>query len=274
MERGSIMKATSDWKQMKREGDRITMVTAYDYPSAKQSEAAGLDTLLVGDSLGMTVLGYDSTVQVTMDDMIHHAKAVRRGAPDTYVVVDMPFGSYHGNEDDAVGNVLKLYQQTGANAIKLEGVGCLDIIRRSVAAGVPIVGHLGLTPQSVGVTGFRMQAGTHDAAMQLIEDAKAVEAAGACMVVLEAIPSDLADKITSTLSIPTIGIGAGVDVDGQVLVYHDMLQYGTDRLPKFVKPYADFNTAGVEGLRAYAEAVKAARFPDEDTTYKRKVFEE
>ncbi|GAB3070285.1 3-methyl-2-oxobutanoate hydroxymethyltransferase [Salinicoccus sesuvii] len=268
------MKVTSDWKKMKKEGEKITMVTAYDYPSAKQSEAAGMDTLLVGDSLGMTVLGYNSTVQVTMDDMVHHAKAVRRGAPDTYIVVDMPFGTYHANVDDGVGNAITLYQKTDANAIKLEGSECIDIIRRAVGAGVPVVGHLGLTPQSVGVTGFRMQASDEAAALQLIEDAKAVEAAGASMIVLEAIPSDLARKVTSVLEIPTIGIGAGVDVDGQVLVYHDVLQYGSERLPKFVRPFADFNTTGVEGLKSYAEAVKAGTFPDASTTYKRKVFEE
>ncbi|MCG1008776.1 3-methyl-2-oxobutanoate hydroxymethyltransferase [Salinicoccus sp. ID82-1] len=268
------MKATSDWKQMKEKGEKITMVTAYDYPSAKQSEAAGMDTILVGDSLGMTVLGYASTVQVTMDDMIHHARAVRRGAPDTYVVVDMPFGTYHGNVDDSVQNALDLYQATDANAIKLEGAGCIDIIRRAVAAGVPVVAHLGLTPQSVGVTGFRMQASDEAAAMQLIQDAKAVESAGASMLVLEAIPSDLAEKVTAVLGIPTIGIGAGVNVDGQVLVYHDVLQYGTERLPKFVRPYADFNTAGVQGLKSYVAAVKAGEFPDVSTTYKRKVFEE
>lgn len=268
------MKTTSEWSQMKQNGEKITMVTAYDYPSAKQSEAAGMDMLLVGDSLGMTVLGYTSTVQVTTGDMVHHAKAVRRGAPDTYMVVDMPFGTYHGDSDTSLENVLSLYQQTDANAIKLEGVDCLPVVKRSVRAGVPIVAHLGLTPQSVGVTGFKMQAGTQEAAMQLIEDAKALEAAGASLLVLEAIPSDLAERVTQVLTIPTIGIGAGKEVDGQVLVYHDLLQYGTDRLPKFVKSYADFNTAGVEGLSAYVQAVKNSEFPDEATTYKRKVFEE
>ncbi|GAA3719531.1 3-methyl-2-oxobutanoate hydroxymethyltransferase [Salinicoccus jeotgali] len=268
------MKTTSEWSQMKQNGEKITMVTAYDYPSAKQSEAAGMDMLLVGDSLGMTVLGYTSTVQVTTGDMIHHAKAVRRGAPDTYMVVDMPFGTYHANDDTSLTNMLSLYQQTDANAIKLEGVDCLPIVKRAVRAGVPIVAHLGLTPQSVGVTGFKMQAGTQEAAMQLIEDAKAMEAAGASVLVLEAIPSDLAEKVTEVLTIPTIGIGAGKEVDGQVLVYHDLLQYGTERLPKFVRSYADFNTAGIEGLSAYVQAVKNSEFPDEATTYKRKVFEE
>ncbi|WP_020008605.1 3-methyl-2-oxobutanoate hydroxymethyltransferase [Salinicoccus albus] len=268
------MKTTNELVQMKRDKEKITMVTAYDYPSAKQSEQAGLDTLLVGDSLGMTVLGYDSTVKVTLDDMIHHAKAVRRGAPDTYVVVDMPFGSYHTGDDAGVRNVLDLYRSTGANAVKLEGIECLEIIRRSVSAGVPVCAHLGLTPQSVGVTGFKMQAATTEGAEQLIEDAKRAEAAGATMIVLEAIPADLAEKVSDMLDIPTIGIGAGVNTDGQVLVYHDLLQYGSDRQPKFVKTYSDFNTAGVSGLKSYAAEVKESVFPDETTTYKKRVFDQ
>ena len=267
------MKTTNELIQMKRDSEKITMVTAYDYPSAKQSEAAGLDTILVGDSLGMTVLGYDSTVQVTMDDMIHHAKAVRRGAPDTYTVVDMPFGSYHTADDVGLGNVLSLYQSSGANAVKLEGIGCVEIIRRAVLAGVPVVAHLGLTPQSVGVTGLKMQAGSLKEAEKLVADAKKVEKAGACMLVLEAIPADLAEKVTASLSIPTIGIGAGAGTDGQVLVYHDVLQYGTDRLPKFVKAYGDFNSAGAKGLTQYVKEVKSGIFPDAATTYKKRVFE-
>ncbi|WP_411844129.1 3-methyl-2-oxobutanoate hydroxymethyltransferase [Salinicoccus sp. HZC-1] len=267
------MKTTNELIQMKQDDEKITMVTAYDYPSAKQSAQAGLDTILVGDSLGMTVLGYDSTVQVTMADMEHHARAVRRGAPDTYVVVDLPFGSYHVNDDEGLKNVLSLYQSSGANAIKLEGIGCLEIIRRSVLAGVPIVAHLGLTPQSVGVTGFKMQAGSIEEAERLIEDAKRVEEAGACMVVLEAIPADLAGKVTESLTIPTIGIGAGAETDGQVIVYHDILQYGSDRLPKFVKPYGDFNSIGVSGLEEYVQEVKSSQFPDESTTYKKRIFD-
>ncbi|WP_017548590.1 3-methyl-2-oxobutanoate hydroxymethyltransferase [Salinicoccus carnicancri] len=267
------MKTTNELIQMKRDSEKITMVTAYDYPGAKQSEAAGLDTILVGDSLGMTVLGYDSTVQVTMDDMIHHAKAVRRGAPHTYTVVDMPFGSYHTSDDEGVGNALTLYQSSGANAVKFEGVGCVEIIRRAVLAGVPVVAHLGLTPQSVGVTGFKMQAGSLKEAEKLVADAKKVEKAGACMLVLEAIPADLAEKVTASLSIPTIGIGAGAGTDGQVLVYHDVLQYGTDRLPKFVKAYGDFNSAGSQALAQYVKEVKSGIFPDAATTYKKRVFE-
>lgn len=267
------MKTTNELIQMKRDNEKITMVTAYDYPSAKQSEQAGLDTILVGDSLGMTVLGYDSTVQVTMADMVHHAKAVRRGAPDTYIVADMPFGSYHASDDEGVKNVLDLYQSTGANAVKLEGTDCLEIIRRSVSGGVPVCAHLGLTPQSVGVTGFKMQAATAEDAKKLIDDAKRAEAAGATMLVLEAIPADLAKRVSETLSIPTIGIGAGVHTDGQVIVYHDVLQYGSDRLPKFVKTYGDFNTAGISGLKNYVGEVKESVFPDETTTYKKRVFD-
>lgn len=267
------MKTTNELIQMKQDDKKITMVTAYDYPSAKQSEQAGLDTILVGDSLGMTVLGYESTVQVTMADMVHHTRAVRRGAPDTYVVVDLPFGSYHTSDDKGLENVLSLYQSSGANAVKMEGVGCLGIIRRSVQAGVPVVAHLGLTPQSVGVTGFKMQAGSIEEAEQLMEDARKVEEAGACMVVLEAIPADLAEKVTGSLTIPTIGIGAGAGTDGQVIVYHDVLQYGSDRLPKFVKPYGDFNSIGVSGLEQYVQEVKSGEFPDESTTYKKRVFD-
>lgn len=266
------MKSTADLISMKNK-DRIVMVTAYDYPSAKMAEQADVDIILVGDSLGMVVLGYDSPVQVTLDDMVHHAKAARRGAADTFIVVDMPFGSHHTDVNEGIRNGIQLYQNSDANMIKMEGADSFDVIEGLVKAGVPVCGHLGLTPQHFGITGFKMQAGEQSQADQLIEDAKALEAAGASMMVLEAIPMDLAKKVTEAVNIPTIGIGAGVHTDGQVLVYHDLLQYGSDRLPKFVKPYADMNAVAKEGLTNYRNEVKSRLFPSEETTYKKRVYE-
>lgn len=266
------MKSTADLINMKHD-DKIVMVTAYDYPSAKSCEAAGVDIILVGDSLGMVVLGYDSPVKVTLADMIHHTKAARRGANDTYIIADMPFGSYHGDVNQAISNGIKLYQESDANMLKLEGAERVDVIEGLIKAGIPVCGHLGLTPQHVGITGFKMQAGDTKQAEQLIEDAKTLESIGVSMMVLEAIPSDLAKKVTEAVSIPTIGIGAGVDTDGQVLVYHDLLQYGSDRLPKFVKKFGNLTEPAVSGLRAYRDEVKNGTFPDEETTYKKRVYE-
>lgn len=268
------MITTNDLFKMKENEEKITMLTAYDYPSAKQAEAAGIDTILVGDSLGMTVLGYQSTVEVTLDDMIHHAKAVKRGAPDTYIIVDMPFGSYHISNEEAVKNTVKLYQESGANAVKLEGRHIENFMPALVAAGIPVVGHLGLTPQSVGITGFKMQASSQKDAVELLEAAEVLEALGAVMVVLEAIPSDLTEKVAERLSIPAIGIGAGNSADGQVLVYHDVLNYGTDFKPKFVKQYGSFDDIGVAGIKEYIKEVKTQLFPNKETTYKKKVFKE
>lgn len=266
------MKSTADLISMKN-NDRIVMVTAYDYPSAKLAEKAEVDVILVGDSLGMVVLGYESPVQVTLDDMIHHSKAARRGAANTFIVADMPFGSHHADVNEGIKNGIRLYQESDANMIKMEGADSFDVIKGLVKAGVPVCGHLGLTPQHFGITGFKMQAGDTEQADKLIEDAKALEAAGASMMVLEAIPMDLAKKVTETVNIPTIGIGAGIHTDGQVLVYHDVLQYGSDRLPKFVKPYADVNSVIEEGLTNYRNEVKSRMFPSEATTYKKRVFE-
>ena len=256
-----------------KNNDRTVMVTAYDYPSAKLAEQAETDIILVGDSLGMVVLGYESPVQVTLDDMIHHAKAARRGAGNTFIVVDMPFGSHHADVNEGIKNGIRLYQNSDANMIKMEGADSFDVIEGLVKAGVPVCGHLGLTPQHFGITGFKMQAGDAEQAEKLIEDAKALEAAGASIMVLEAIPMDLAKKVTETVNIPTIGIGAGIHTDGQVLVYHDLLQYGSDRLPKFVKPYADLNSVAREGLTNYRNEVKSRLFPTEETTYKKRVYE-
>ncbi|EAF8224990.1 3-methyl-2-oxobutanoate hydroxymethyltransferase [Listeria monocytogenes] len=258
------MKKPVDFFAMKENGEKITMITAYDYPSAKNVEQAEADMILVGDSLGMVVLGYDSTVPVTMDDMIHHTKAVKRGAPDTFVVTDMPFMTYHGSVDETIQNARKIIQESGAHAVKLEGAGeVLNKIARLTEAGAPVVAHLGLTPQSVGLTGsYKVRAKSAQEAQELMDNALAVEAAGAIAIVLEAIPRQLAEKVSKALSIPTIGIGAGVETDGQVLVYHDIIGYGISRRAKFVKAYADIDETIEPALASYVKEVKAATFPE------------
>ncbi|MGW7798673.1 3-methyl-2-oxobutanoate hydroxymethyltransferase [Staphylococcus xylosus] len=267
------MKTLSQLQAYKENKEKISMVTAYDYPSAKQAEAAQIDIILVGDSLGMTVLGYDNTVQVTVEDMIHHAKAVRRGAPDTYVVVDVPFGGVGISEQYDLEIAVKLYQQTSANAIKAEGAHLTKYIENCSRMGIPVVSHLGLTPQSVGITGYKMQASNKDAAQQLLNDSHAVQQAGAVMLVLEAVPADLAAEISKQLDIPVIGIGAGKDTDGQVLVYHDLLNYGVEHKAKFVKQYGDFSV-GIDALSEYNREVKSSQFPDGNHTYKKRVMDE
>lgn len=250
-------------------GEKLVMLTAYDYPSAKLAEAAGVEMILVGDSLGNVILGYDSTIAVTVEDMIHHGKAVRRGAPATFVIIDMPFASYHGSFDRTLEAAARLFQEAGADAIKLEGAGeILSTIRRLTDAGMPCVAHLGLTPQSVGVLeGFKVQGKSLEAAERLIADSLAAEEAGAKLLVLEAVPRQLAERVAELLTIPVIGIGAGAEVDGQVLVYHDILQYGVGRLPKFVKPYTDWNTSGTEAIAAYVSEVKSGAFPTTAHTF-------
>lgn len=266
------MKTIKTLLNMKEQNEKISMITAYDYPSAKQVEEAKIDTILVGDSLGMVVLGYESTVEVTMEDMIHHARAVRRGAPDTFVIVDVPFGAIGIDESTDMKHAIELYRTTKANAIKIEGMH-IELIKKCTNIGIPVVSHLGLTPQSVGITGYKLQASTKEEAEQLIQSAKAVESAGAVMLVLEAIPSDLAELITKQLTIPVIGIGAGVGTDGQVLVYHDLLNYGSEHIAKFVKQYGDFST-GVESLQTYNREVKNEAFPTKEHTYKKQVMGE
>ncbi|HAA3338674.1 TPA_asm: 3-methyl-2-oxobutanoate hydroxymethyltransferase [Listeria monocytogenes] len=258
------MKRPVDFFAMKENGEKITMITAYDYPSAKNVEQAEADMILVGDSLGMVVLGYDSTVPVTMDDMIHHTKAVKRGAPDTFVVTDMPFMTYHGSVDETIQNARKIIQESGAHAVKLEGAGeVVNKIARLTEAGAPVVAHLGLTPQSVGLTGsYKVRAKSAQEAQELMDNALAVEAAGAIALVLEAIPRQLAEKVSKALSISTIGIGAGVETDGQVLVYHDIIGYGISRRAKFVKAYADIDERIEPALASYVKEVKAATFPE------------
>lgn len=259
------MKTTSDFLKMKADGEKIVMLTAYDYPSAKLAEEAGVDTILVGDSLGMVVLGYDSTVPVTVEDMIHHSKAVRRGAKNTFIVVDMPFGSYHGDLNETLKIAVRMMQETGADALKVEGADdTLKVIKKLTDAGIPVVAHLGLTPQSVGVLGgYKVQGKTAEQAEKLIEDAKKCEEAGACMIVLECIPYQLTEIISNRLIIPTIGIGAG-PADGQVLVFHDMLKYGNHRIPKFVESFASVGEQMKIGIEDYVTSVKNNTFPGEE----------
>ncbi|TGE34499.1 3-methyl-2-oxobutanoate hydroxymethyltransferase [Desulfosporosinus sp. Sb-LF] len=263
------MKSTKDFMEMKNQKEKIVMVTAYDYPSAKLAEQADVDMILVGDSLGNVVLGYDSTIYVTMEDMTHHAKAVKRGACNTFIVVDMPFMSYHLSVRDTLLNGARLIQETGAHAVKVEGAdGVLLHIEALVKAGIPVVSHLGLTPQSVGVLGgFKVQGKDAEAARKMVEDAKRCQDAGAFAVVLECVPKQLAVEISSFLSIPTIGIGAGVHTDGQVLVYHDILTYGVERVSKFVKPYANVNKQIIDGLQAYVNEVRNKLFPDDQHSF-------
>ncbi|MCG7339185.1 3-methyl-2-oxobutanoate hydroxymethyltransferase [Staphylococcus sp. ACRSN] len=267
------MKTLNQLLTMKQDNEKISMVTAYDFPSAKQAETAQIDTILVGDSLGMTVLGYESTVQVTVDDMIHHGKAVRRGAPNTFVVVDVPFGAIGVSDEQDIETAIKLYRETTANAIKAEGAHLTPFIEKCSNIGIPVVSHLGLTPQSVGIMGYKMQANTKEKAQQLIDDAMAIQQAGAMMIVLEAVPSDLATVITKKVDVPVIGIGAGNGTDGQVLVYHDILNYGVEHKAKFVKRYGDFSV-GVDALAQYNSEVKTVQFPDSEHTYKKQVFSE
>lgn len=257
------MKSTTDFLKMKECDEKIVMLTAYDYPSAMLAERADTDMILVGDSLGMVVLGHDSTVKVTLEDMIHHGKATRRGAKDTFIVIDMPFGSYHGDKGDTLKNAVRLFQQTGANALKLEGAGHLiEPIKMLISAGIPIVGHLGLQPQSAAVLGgYRVQGKTSEAAEKLLNDAIALQDAGVCAIVLECVPHQLAGIVATKLSIPIIGIGAGQEVDGQVLVFHDILSYGNHHVPKFVKTFADVGTAITNGITAYRDSVKQGDFP-------------
>lgn len=257
-------------QKQKEEGNKITMLTAYDYSMAKLIDQAGIEMILVGDSLGMVMLGYDDTLPVTMEDMIHHTKAVTRGTTDTFVVADMPFMSYQVNVEEAVRNAGRLIKEGHAQAVKLEGGATVcEQIKVIVQASIPVVAHIGLTPQSVNAFGgFKVQGKSEEAARQLIEDAKAVEAAGAFMVVLEGIPAKLAAIITKELHIPTIGIGAGAECDGQVLVYQDMLAMFSDFKPKFVKHFANVGGVMKGAFQDYSKEVKAGTFPAEEHTYK------
>ncbi len=269
------MKTTATFKVMKKNNEKIVMITSYDAPSAKLVEEAGVDVILVGDSLGMVVLGYDSTIPVTLEDMIMHTKAVKRGAKDTFIVTDMPYLTYHSTFAETVANAKKIMQEAGAHAVKLEGNGTvIETISKLTKAGVPVVAHLGLTPQLVGVMGgYRVQGKDAQTARQLIEDSKQVEQAGACMLVLECVPAQLAKLIAEQLTIPVIGIGAGLTTDGQVLVYHDLVGYGSGHVPKFVKQYANITPIIREAVSSYVNDVKESLFPGQEHTFSMKTEE-
>ena len=256
-------------QQQKADGDKITMLTAYDYSTAKLMEEAGINMILVGDSLGMVMLGYEDTIPVTMEDMIHHTRAVTRATKNTFVVGDMPFMSYHVSPEQAVMNAGRLMKEGMCQAVKLEGgAKVCKQIRAIVDAQIPVCAHIGLTPQSINAFGgFRVQGKTEETARQLIEDAKAVEEAGAFMVVLECVPAKLAKLISETISIPTIGIGAGNGCDGQVLVYQDMLNLYGGFKPKFVKNFANLGELMKEAFQAYSREVKEGTFPAEEHTF-------
>ena len=252
-------------QKMKENHEKAVMVTAYDYTTAKIMDESGVNMILVGDSLGMTMLGYEDTLSVTMEDMIHHSAAVARGTKEAFLVTDMPFMSYQTSVYDAVVNAGRLMKEGRANAVKLEGGSeFVPHVKAIVNASIPVVGHIGLTPQSVNAFGgFKVQGKDEEAAKKLIADAKALEAAGACMIVMECVPAKLAKLITEELSIPTIGIGAGRDCDAQVLVYQDLLaMYGGFR-PKFVKVFANVGEQMREGMKAYIEETKSGAFPAE-----------
>lgn len=256
--------------QQKADGDKITMLTAYDYSTAKFEDEAGVNMILVGDSLGMVMLGYEDTLSVTMEDMLHHTKAVTRGAKNAMVVADMPFMSYQTSVYDAVVNAGRLIKEGRAQAVKLEGGAAVsEQIRAITAAQIPVMAHIGLTPQSINAFGgFKVQGKTLERAKEIIEEAKIVEAAGAFAVVLECVPALLAKKITKELKIPTIGIGAGAGCDGQVLVYQDMLGMYGDFVPKFAKRFADAGEVIQNGFQKYIDAVKSGTFPSEEHEFK------
>lgn len=264
-----VKKSVLTFRNAKQKNERLTMLTAYDYSTAKLIDAAGIDSVLVGDSLGMVMLGYEDTLSVTMEDMIHHTKAVARGIKDALVVSDLPFMSYQTSVYDAVSNAGRLIKEGRAQAVKLEGgIEVCPQIKAIVEASIPVMAHIGLTPQSVNAFGgFKVQGKDEEAARSLIEQAKAVEAAGAFAVVLECIPAKLAELITKSISIPTIGIGAGNGCDGQVLVYQDMLGLYSDFTPKFVKRYAEIGPQMQTAIEGYISEVKSGAFPAAEHTF-------
>ena len=258
------------FQQAKENGEKLTMLTAYDYSTAKLIDEAGVNSILVGDSLGNVILGYEDTISVSMDDMIHHGAAVGRGAKNALVVIDMPFMSYQTSVYDALVNAGRLMKEGRGDAVKLEGgVEVCPQIKAIVDAGIPVCAHIGLTPQSINAFGgFKVQGKSEAAAKKLLEDAKAVEEAGAFAVVIEGVPAKIAALITEQLHIPTIGIGAGKDCDGQVLVYQDMLGMFSDFTPKFVKRYANIGEVMKEAFQNYIKEVQDGVFPAEENTYK------
>ena len=252
-------------QKQKEQGEKISMLTAYDYSTAKLMDQAGINSLLVGDSLGMVMLGYEDTLSVTMEDMIHHSRAVANGAQNALVVTDLPFMSYHISIPDAVANAGRLIKEGHAAAVKLEGG---EAFSETIQASIPVMGHIGLTPQSIhAFGGFKVQGKTIEAAQKILQDALAVEKAGAFAIVLEAIPADLAALITKKLTIPTIGIGAGNQTDGQVLVYQDMLGMYGEMQPKFVKRYADLGAEMNSAIQHYKTEIQQEQFPAAEHTF-------
>ncbi|MFV3011281.1 3-methyl-2-oxobutanoate hydroxymethyltransferase [Clostridium botulinum] len=260
----------STFQELKNKGEKITMLTAYDYSMAKLIDSSGINGILVGDSLGMVCLGYENTLSVTMEDMLHHTKAVVRGTSSALVVGDMPFMSYQTSIYDAVYNAGRFIKEAGAHAVKLEGgTTVAEEIKAIVKAQIPVMGHIGLTPQSVNMFGgFKVQGKNEKVAKKLIEDAKILEEAGAFAIVLECIPEKLSKIISESISIPTIGIGAGKYCDGQILVYQDMLSMFSDFKPKFVKSFGSIGESIKDGVSQYIKEVKEAKFPEEKHAFK------
>jgi 3-methyl-2-oxobutanoate hydroxymethyltransferase len=265
----SILERKSAVPSQNSSAAKITCLTAYDYPTARLLDEAGVDVLLVGDSLAMVVLGYENTLPVTVEEMLHHTRAVRRGTRRALLVADMPYGSYHEDPMEAVRHAVRFVKEAGAEAVKLEGgERRMELIARIVEAEIPVMGHIGLTPQSVNaIGGFRVQGKTEVAGDQLLRDARAVEAAGAFAVVLESIPRELAARITAELRIPTIGIGAGPDCDGQILVIHDLVGLSFGHQPKFARRYADVGEIISRAVTEYCRDVQQGRFPSDEESY-------
>src|SRR6202790_1979727 len=265
----SILQRKSEIPSQNSSPAKITCLTAYDYATARLLDEAGVDILLVGDSLGMVVLGYKSTLPVTLEEMLHHTRAVRRGTRHALLVADMPYGSYHDDAMEAVRHAIRFVKEAGAEAVKIEGgERRMDLIARLVEAEIPVMGHIGLTPQSVNTFGgFRVQGKTEEAGDQLLRDARAVEAAGAFSIVLESIPRELAARITAELRIPTIGIGAGPDCDGQVLVIHDLVGLSFGHKPKFARRYANVGEIISRAAAEYCRDVQQGTFPSDEESY-------
>lgn len=259
----------NDVRAFKQRGEKFAMLTAYDTPSARLLDEAGIPLILVGDTMGMVLLGYGSTIPVTMDHVVHHTAAVARGTANALVVGDMPFMSYQVSVEDGMRNAGRLLQEAGANAVKLEGAGrSLLLVERLVEAGIPVMGHLGLTPQSVNqLGGYKVQGRTEEAHHKLLEDAKSLEAAGVFSLVLEAVPEGLATEVTGSIGVPTIGIGAGRNCDGQVLVWHDFLGITDGHLPRFVKRYAQLGDEIKDAARQFAAEVADGRYPGPEHVY-------
>lgn len=258
-----------DLRAKKQAGERFAMLTAYDFLSARILDEAGIPVILVGDSLGMVMLGYDSTVPVTLDEMLHHTRAVSRGAPRALVVGDMPFGTYQQGPGQALASATRFMKEADANAVKLEGGGrMIDVTDRLVSSGIPVMGHLGLTPQSVNqFGGFKVQGRGEEAADRIVDDAVGLAGVGAFSIVLECVPSDVARRVTEAVDVPTIGIGAGPGTDAQVLVWHDFLGLTSGRLPRFVKQYADLGGEITAAVKTFASEVADGVYPAEEHTY-------